>query len=242
MNLAMPAIVNARLALAVTAAAAAALLLLPSALADKTRINPTDQATARRDVLRVSDLPTNVQWTSAPGSSSGSSTAFSCAGYDPSGSGLVDTGRASSKYTTPGLMVESDAGLLQTPQKVSIDWKRTFTRGVVPCLRQLIGQASHGAFKVITVGEMPFAKLARYVTAFRIVFQATVSGKPALGVFDLIAMGEERTEVTLMVLGGIGSPADRTTAEAEVTLIDLRLAAVLAGRAFPATQPAPLAA
>src|SRR5579872_2203872 len=196
MTPAMADLVNVRLALALTTAATAALVLLPTALADKTRINATDQATARRDVLRVSDLPTNVKWTSAAETSNGSSTAFSCAGYDPSGSGLVDTGRASSKFTTPGLMVESDSGLLQTAQMVSLDWKRTFNRAVVPCLRQLIGQASHGAFKVITVGEMPFAKLARYVTAFRIVFQATVSGKPALGVFDLIAMGQDRTEVT----------------------------------------------
>lgn len=232
-----------RAATVLAVAIACGLVLLPAALADKTRINAADQAAAERDVLRTADLPTDVKWTGGTVSAGSSASSFDCASYDPSGSGLVDTGRASTKFTTPGLMVESDAGLLATRQMVSTDWKRTFVKAFVPCLRQIFARASGGSFEVVAAGQMPFAKLAEYVSAYRVVFQARVKDKTVLGVFDLIAMGGDRTEITLAVLGGIGTPANKATGEVEMSLIELRLAEILAARAFPAAHPAaPLAA
>jgi len=217
------------------------LVLVTGVLADKTKINRTDQAAARHDVLHLSDLPTTLKWTAGNINAGGSDPSFSCAGYDPNAPGLTDTGRASSTFTSPGIVVSSNVGLFATSGMVALDWKRTFVPMIVPCLRKAFEHGAGGKVDVVSVDQVGFPQLASRTVAYRVISQISLGGKPIRGVFDTIALAGDRTEVLLLVVGAVGPPADEASGEADMTIVDLRLAEILTRRAFP-PPPTPLAA
>ncbi len=207
---------------------AAALVCTPAALAYRQKPDAADQATARNALLKRSDLPSTVTWKG--GSVKPDNSSLSCAGYRPRSSDLVQTADAKSRYTAPGIMVESEVGLLATPRMVTLDAKRVFVPALIPCLRKTLARK----VEVISVEQLPFPKLAQFAQAYRVVYQVEVKGKPVRLILDTVDLGSGRTEAQLTVLASL--PPDEATGEADATILDEHLSQVLSARAFPGSR------
>jgi hypothetical protein len=100
---------------------------------EKIAYTAADQAQAKAEVLRRSDLPGG--WAGGKRKPDVSSTE-PCA-YRPRQNDLVLIGAAETDWRKPGSQVSSEAQVLRTAAMVRRDWQRTILAPqVVPCLRQ----------------------------------------------------------------------------------------------------------
>jgi hypothetical protein len=226
----------------VLAALVAALACVNGAAADRTRLNHNDQAAASRDVLHLSDLPPTVKWKPTAFSSNEGATPASCSNLDSSSSQIVDTGRAASQFTTPGILVMNQVGLVARSSMVGLIWEHIFAQPITRCLGDAFNQGGSGHINVLTTAPLSLPRLARYESAYRIVFRLDVQGKSVRGACDLVMLGGSRTLSMLMVVAILGSARNQATGELGLALIDLRLSQIIAGRAFPAANSSRLSA
>ncbi len=212
----------------------AALAWASGAGADRVRLDHADQAAARRDVLHLSDLPSTVVWKATKLGSNNSATPASCSHLDFSSSKVVDTGQAGSQFTTPGILVMNQVGLVATSSMVGVIWKHIFAQPITRCIGEAFSRGAGSQIKMLSSKPLAFPRLAEYESAYRILFQLAVEGKKIRGAFDLVVLAGKRTLSMLTVMGVLGPASNEATGEAEMTLIDLRLAETIAGRAFSA--------
>jgi hypothetical protein len=212
------------------------------ASADRVRPNLADQAAARRDVLHLSDLPPTVRWTASNFSSSGTGTPTSCGVLNFDSRQVVDTGMATSQFSTPGLLVMDQVGLVAQDSMVRVIWKHTFARSLSRCLGDAFNQGAAGRLTVLSTAPLPVFRLAPYESAYRVRFQARVHAVTINGAFDVVALAGGRTLSLLMVVGFAGPGSTRATLELGMSLIDSRLAGIIASRSFPRTAAPSLAA
>jgi hypothetical protein len=222
------------------AVAFAALLATQAADANRLHANAADQAKARRVVLKRTDLPAiSGGWKSetptAAAGPGGSSPAAGCAGYSPKTSDLVTTGSARSEFSVPGLDIRNDVTLLSSERMVQVDWSRTMTAALVPCLGRSFAAGAGGKVKVISVRKLAFPALAPHTAAYRLLFGMTIKGKPILGLTDFVALSGGRAELTFVVVAAVGPPSEQKAAESTMNAIDQRLAGPVAARVFAPT-------
>ncbi len=223
-----------RLGLAL-AVCAGALSFVGGAFAYKKELTASGQATAQRDLLQRADLSNAVSWTG--GAIMPDDSALSCAGYHPSTTGLVKTGEAADRFSAPGLAIGTQVDVLASSSMVGVDMRRSFVPGLIPCLRASL---THSKVTVLSVTRLPFPMLARYVDAYRVVYELSSGGKKLHLAFDTIFLSGGRTEITLTVIANL--PTDEATGEADVSRLELAAAGILVKRALvtpPSTATTP---
>jgi hypothetical protein len=223
---------------------AVALACASGASADQVRLTRADQATAKRDVLRLADLPMTATWKASNSSSGGSATPAGCKSLAYGGSQIVDTGHAQSQFTGPGVFVMNIVGVVSETKMMHAVWQHVFAQSnLAPCLRAELNEDGKGKLKVLSTTRLLLPRLATSETGYRMVFQMTVKGVSVRGAFDLVVMGGGRTISMLFVMGILGPSNEQASGEAAMNVIDGSLVGKLAGRAFaPPSSSTALAA
>ena len=214
-----------RSALALAAVCAVVPATAAAALADAIQVHYTaaDQAAARAQVLRSSDLPAG--WTRVAAKPDLSSDT-DCVGYNPKQSDLVVTGAAASEFQRTGLDFHSEVHVMRTPQMVALDWQRTVTDPrVLPCLRKGIAKTVNDpSTRFVSLKRIAFPAVTSRTVAFRALLDVTSGGQTVRVMSDIVAIGKGRSELTLMA----SAPY---VAHASVLPAEVRLARILAARA-----------
>ncbi|HZE28558.1 MAG TPA: hypothetical protein VE055_00565 [Gaiellaceae bacterium] len=217
---------------AVLVATAAVLLGLVAATAaepsspppskEQIRFAAADQAAARAAVLRLADLGSSG-WQGGrlkPHVGAG----LVCRGYTPKQSDLVLTGAAETAWHRAGLVVRSVAQVLKTRDMVARDWARTVSDPrAVSCLRGAVTKGLTSSERLVSFRKLAFPRLATYATAYRALIDVSAQGTHARVLVDLVLVGHNRTELTLM----LAAPA---AAGASIAAADVRLARRLLAR------------
>jgi hypothetical protein len=201
---------------------AVALVLSAAAWADnyKFRFNAADQAAARAAVLQRADLGTAVSWKGGA-TKPDLSAQPNCPNYHPVPSDLVVSGAAESDFSTTGLELDSEAELLQTASMVRLDWQRSLTPALLPCLRSQFARTV-GA-KLVSLKRIAFPHVATHTAAFRILVDVAAAGSTAHVMVDVVLIGRGRTEISLRTT----APFANTQV---VTAAEVRLARILVSR------------
>ena len=206
--------------------AAVALLLAGAALADKEQIHLTTagQRAARAAVLSRADIGTAPGWafkTRKPDLSAN----IACANFHPKQSDLVLNGAAEVEWSRPGLDLDSEAQVLETPAMVRLDWQRTvLSPAVDPCLRSIFQKQSTATAKFVSLTRLAFPAVGTYTRAYRTLIDYTQSSQTVRVAVDLILVGSGRTEITLTTTAPVvAGPAVKT--------LEVRLARELEARA-----------
>jgi hypothetical protein len=212
-----------RLFVGVTRAIVAALVLGGAALADKEKVQYTaeGQAAARAAVLTRADLGSAPGWTGGarkPDVNSGTG----CPSFQPKQSDLVLIGAAETVWKHTGLEFDSEAQVLQTPEMVRLDWRRTvLAPQVMPCLRRNVAKSLTAAERLVSLQRVAFPRVATYTRLYRTVIEL----KGTQVIVDVLLIGRGRTEITL-------STTALAAAEPMVKAAELRLARLLVSRAI----------
>ena len=207
---------------------AVALALPGGALASRTALAPGDPALAAKDLLTRADLGSAwkggaVKATSAP---------LSCPGYNPR-STAVTTGRAAARFTATGIQIDHSVAVLAQDKMLAPFWKATYNAGFLPCLKSAFFLQMPPSTAVASAAKVAFPKYGKYTNAYRIVYETPVaSGKPVIGVYDLIAIGNARTQVVLIFKAGLGTAAQVTANQKVLVQAEAKIAYVAAKRAF----------
>jgi hypothetical protein len=214
-----------RRALALAAACLVPLAASGAALGDAIQVHYTaaDQAAARREVLRSSDL--GAGWTGGP-TKPDLTSEMNCTAYEPKQSDLVVTGAAASDFRRTGLDFHSEAHLLRTARMVALDWQRTVTAPrVLGCLREGTAKAvTDPSTRFVSLNRLAFPGVTSRTAAFRALLDVTSGGTTVRVLVDIVAIGKGRSELTLMTT----APYE---AHASVIPAEVRLARILAARA-----------
>jgi hypothetical protein len=205
-----------------------ALALAGGAIATGLALAPGDQALAASDLLTRSDLGSTwkggaVKATRAP---------LSCPGYNPR-STAVTTARAAARFTATGIQIDHTVAVLAQNRMLAQFWKATYSTGFLPCLKSAFFLQMPPSTAVASAGKVAFPKLGKYTNAYRIVYETPVaSGKPVIGVYDLIAIGNARTQVVLTFKAWLGTAAQVAANQKALIQAEAKIAYVAAKRAF----------
>ena len=205
-----------------------ALALTGGATATGLALAPGDQALAARDLLTRSDL--GSAWKGGAVKATGAT--LSCPGYRPK-STAVTTGRAAARFTATGIQIDHTVAVLAQSRMLEPFWKATYVAGFLPCLESAFFLQMPPNTAVASAGKVVFPKYGRFTNAYRIVYETPVaSGEPAVGVYDLIAIGNARTEIVLTFKAGLGTAAQVTANQKALVQAEAKIAYVAAKRAF----------
>jgi hypothetical protein len=210
---------------ALLAAALAALALADAAAADKEKIHLTaeGQAAARAAVLKRADLGAATGWKGGARKPDLSSTP-PCESFRPKQSDLVLNGAAETRWTHPGVQIDTEAQVLQTAQMVRLDWQRTvLSPKVLPCLREAIAKSLDAKTHLVSLRHLAFPRVATYTRAYRALMDVDAPTGSVRVLSDVVVVGRGRTELTLTTTAPFA-------AEALVRQSELRLARLLASR------------
>lgn len=199
------------------------------ALANKVRISASDQARATRDLLTRADLGT--AWTGGPIAPIG--TTPSCKGFHPSTSSIVTTGRSEASFKTTGLVLNHSVNVLERPAMLAPYWKATYTKAFLTCLKTSFFLQQPPNVAVVSATKGAFPNLAQHTSAYRIVYTVPIKGGGTdIGVYDLVALGNGRTEVVLTFEAILGSSAQSRANQKALASAEGKIAYVVAKRAF----------
>ena len=205
-----------------------ALALTGGAIATGLALAPGDQALAARDLLTRSDLGSAwkggaVKATSAP---------LSCPGYNPK-STAVKTGRAAARFTATGIQIDDTVAVLAQNRMLAPFWKATYSAGFLPCLKSAFFLQMPPNVAVASAAKVAFPRYGKYTNAYRIVYETPVaSGRPVIGVYDLVAIGNARTQVVLTFKAGLGTATQVTANQKALVRAEAKIAYIAAKRAF----------
>lgn len=178
------------------------------------RFNHADQAAARAAVLRRGDFAPTSGWRG--GRQKVRFAGSPCANFRPKRSDLVVTGAAASRFThSGGVTFASEAEVMQTREMLERDWQRTVAnRGFVRCLRIIFAkEAKNHRVRVVSLKQIRFPRLARYMAAFRLLVDVRVSRPRVRVISDLVLVGGNRTELTFTAAAPHASRAALFAAE-----------------------------
>jgi hypothetical protein len=186
------------------------------------KANAADQAAARLAVVHRADL--GAGWTGGSTKPQYSSDT-GCADWKPKQSDLLITGAAASTFQTPGLFVESEVDVLQSAQMVTLDWQRTaIDPHAIGCMRKGLAKAINSAkAKLVSVNPRGFPHLTSQTLAFRALIDVTSNGSTHRVIYDMVAIGAGRNELTLLVTGAYAS-------QTAVRVLEVQLARLLTAR------------
>jgi hypothetical protein len=193
------------------AATLIALALAAAALADKEQIKRTaaGNAEALAAVLARADFGAATGW-SGGAQTPDLSSAMPCNSFHPKQSDLVVVGAAETKWTHPGVEVDSEAQVLQTTHMVSLDWQRTVVAPqVVPCLREGLPKALSKTDKLESFAVAVFPKIGDNSRRLR----AVIAAKNVPVIMDIIAVKRHATEITLTFTAPEAAAASLDAAE-----------------------------
>jgi hypothetical protein len=204
--------------------AAAALLIAATAAADtySFRLTASDQAAARAVVVRRADLGTGAPWKG--GLVKPDRSALQCANYNPKHGDLVVTGIAQAHWTASGIQIDSSAAIFQTDDMVRVDWQRSDSSGLLPCLRTKLEHSLGATGRLVSLRRIPFPSVSTLTDAFRAVVDVTASGRTVRVLIDTVFVARNRAEIQLSTVAPYALVAQVQAAEA-------RLAVLMAGRA-----------
>ena len=119
--------------------------------------------------------------------------------YHPKQSDLVVVGAAETRFDRQiAREIDSEAQVLRTAGMVRKDWRRTIIAPqVVPCLRKAFEKSLGSNGKIVSLGVVPFPRLATYTRAFRI--RASINSPNGTVPMEsyFVALGGGRNEISL---------------------------------------------
>ncbi len=208
--------------LALAGAVGASLVLATGVAAadrEQVRLTAAGQAEARAAVLQRGDLGTGTGWTGGP-KKPDLSPGPSCASYHPTQSDLVLVGAAETTWSNVGLRFDHEVEVLQTPEMVRLDWQRTvLDPKALPCLRSGLAKQLGASARLVSLGRVPFPRVATYTRAYRALLDVKTTSATVLVMVDVLLVGRGRTETTLTTTAPAASAAQ--VAAAEVRLAKL---------------------
>jgi hypothetical protein len=206
-----------------------ALAIAAPALANNIQISAADQARATHDLLTRADL--GSAWKGGPITAIG--TTPSCKGFRPNTSNIVTTGRAEATYRTTGLVLNHSVNVLERAAMLGPYWKATYASGFLPCLKTAFFLQQPPNVAVVSATKVGFPRLAQHTTGYRLVYEVPIKGgKPDIGVYDLIALGNGRTELVLTFEAILGTAAQSATNQKALATAEGKIAYLVAKRGF----------
>ena len=206
------------------AIASIALLAAAVAAADdySYRLTAADQAAARTVVIHRSDLGTVVQWKG--GFVKPDRSRLQCPHYNPKQSDLVVTGAAEADWTGGGVHFESSAMIFLSDEMLQLDWRRSETPALLPCLRATAAGSFGKTGRLVSMQRTAFPAVSTFTDAIRTLVDVTASGKTVRVMIDTVVVGRGRTEIGLVTVAPY-------VARVPVEAAEARLAVLLARRA-----------
>jgi hypothetical protein len=200
-----------------------------AARASKIQLTTADQAIAAKDLLTRADLGSS--WKG--GTVKFVSPQPSCAGYHPNTSAAVATGEAASRLTATGIEVDHKVVVLRSAGMLGPLWKAVYTPAFLSCLRSAFFLQNPPNVAVASATKGTFPKFGKYTSAYRIVYETPVAGgKTFIGVNDVIAIGNGRTEIVLAFKAGLGTAAQSAKNQKALVEAESKIAYIAAKRAF----------
>jgi hypothetical protein len=157
---------------------------------------------AKASLLTISDL--GKGWTAGQTGTPG--LKLSCAGWAPSGKGVVEIGVAGSpsfSATQVGPFVSQTTSVYGSAKQASTFWSRAVKPGLIACVTKTVQAISSQGVKVAisSQGNLPFGKVSSLTSAYRVVATLSspnVKAKRKL-YFDVLLVGQGSTlsEITL---------------------------------------------
>ena len=163
-----------------------------------------DTTLAQASLVKVADF--GKGWTGKASRQQG--IGLGCAGFNPSGKGIVETGAASSptiSYGTTGPFVTQSTSVYATAAQSNTYWQRAVTPGLITCVSGVLkGLSARGiAVKITAQGKLPFSGTLKHTAAYRAV--ATVGKNKLTYYIDVILLGQGR-EITALTINSIEAP------------------------------------
>jgi hypothetical protein len=199
----------------VVAAVTAAAALAAGGEKEQIKLNPADQAAARRAVAHRADL--GQRGWAGGAIKPDLSAAPTCANFHPKQADLVLTGAAASEWDDNGLRIETDAQVLRTEAMVAADWRRTvLAAAAIPCLRaHLLKELGRGV-TLVRFRRILFPPVATQSRAYLMIVDVkTTTGKVPVAL-ELVLIGHGRTELT--IVSTAPNAAQRFVGQADVQL------------------------
>jgi hypothetical protein len=182
---------------------------------EQIKLNPADQAAARRAVAHRADLGQSV-WTGGA-TKPDLSAAPTCANFHPKQADLVVTGAAAAAWSYHGLRIETDAQVLRTQAMVAVDWRRTvLAAAAIPCLRtHLLKELGRGV-TLVRFRRLLFPPVATESQAYLMLLDVKTNAGKVPVALELVLIGHGRTELT--IISTAPNAAQKVVGEADVQL------------------------
>ena len=131
------------------------------------------------------------------------------------------------RFTATGIQIDHTVAVLAQDKMLAPFWKATYSAGFLPCLKSAFFLQMPPSIAVASAAKVAFPKYGKYTNAYRIVYETPVaSGKPVIGVYDLIAIGNARTQVVLTFKAGLGTAAQMTANQKALVQAEAKIAYV----------------
>jgi hypothetical protein len=158
-------------------------------------------ARARASLLTAASL--GKGWTASK--PVGGGLQLSCAGWKPSGGGIVETGGASlPSLSQSGVIIGQMTSVYASARQADTLWERAVKPGLLRCVRESLERVSSVPNEKITVkllsqGPLAITKVGPYTAAYRVVADLTSSRRKLKTYFDVILVGRAATlsEITV---------------------------------------------
>ena len=207
-------------------AVGSALVLASAAAADKEKIHLTTagRAAARAAVVTRADIGPAAGWTGGLRKPD-LSPSMPCDSFHPKQSDLVLIGAAKSVWKHPGLEIDSEAQVLETPAMVRLDWRRTvLAPQMLSCLRSGLAKGLSDSQRLVSLRRVAFPRVATYTRAYRALIDVQAGTGTVRVMSDVVVFGRGRTEITLSTTAPFAAAA--TVKPAEVRLARLLVARI----------------
>jgi hypothetical protein len=206
---------------------ALSLVASASAAAPAAKHTAAGNKAAKSSLLTVAIL--GKGWKSTAASPPGLKLA--CAGYTPSGKGIVETGVAATGSMSSGSVgpfVSQATSVYATSGQAAKYWARAVKPGLVKCIAQTVETIGAQGLKVSITkqGRLPLAKVVDMTSAYRVV--ATLSsakrGYKRQLYFDVIMVGQGKT-LSEITISSFVSPVPSKVEAALATIVARKLGA-----------------
>jgi hypothetical protein len=167
-----------------------------------------DTARARSVALRAADLP-GRGWRGSPSAPGGGQ--FTCAGFRPDQSDLVQTGRAESRdfERADGLFASSVTGIFRTAAMAASSFDRVAAPGLLRCLTTVFSEAiSQTPGATVTdpsALRSNVPRVAPRTRAYRLGLTIQADGRSVPARIDVVLLGSGRVNTAVLAIG-IGKP------------------------------------
>ena len=162
--------------------------------------NARDTKTAKASLLATKDL--GKGWSAKPASQQG--VGLNCAGFQPSGAGIVETGAAASPsftFGSTGPFLFQRTSVYAMAAEANTYWQRAVKAKLVTCLVEALQQVEKQGINVTISkqGRLPFASILPDTAAFRVVGVLKSPTNKLTNYYDVIILHQGRTITALTI-------------------------------------------